>query len=269
VPPDGTARLAEDRLELVRSTALAAKDGVPSVAASPVVPPHHFALGFAFGVRHTRFIDPGLRVANASGDLTGILRASYGFAPRWQAVLPLAVARAGGNPDGWSWVHWGGLPVLGFTRTDLQGYSTIGAVGAGTDLSRAVSDNGALNFGASAVGPFRWSENVARQDPTTWVVLATIGYSHQLADLVTFNLAVGATGNALFNGDLPTLGLRQPSFDPALAIGSLQRRGLLPQPLIRINVDRNFTIDAYAALAYSFASRIITETYMGGASVFW
>jgi hypothetical protein len=90
-----------------------------------------------------------------------------------------------------------------------------------------------------------------------------------LGDVVTFNLAVGTTANALYEGDSPTFGLRQPSLDPTVAIGSLQRRGLLPQPLIRIHLDRNFTIDAYAALAYAFASRTITETYMGGASVYW
>jgi hypothetical protein len=109
----------------------------------------------------------------------------------------------------------------------------------------------------------------SRQAPTTWGLSATVGLTYHLADVVTFNLSAGGSGNALFQGELPSFGLREPSFDPLVAIGSLQRRGLLPQPLIRVDVSDGFAIDVYAAVAYGFASRTVTETYMAGASWFW
>ena len=86
---------------------------------------------------------------------------------------------------------------------------------------------------------------------------------------MTFNVAVAAAGNAISENGLPTVGLRQPSFDPLVAIGSLQRRGLLPQPLIRVELDEALALDVYAVVAYALASRTVTETYLAGASWFW
>jgi hypothetical protein len=285
IPVNGEARIGEQRLELIRPAVLTSKGGVPRIAAAAVIPPHHWALGFAFGVRHARVMDPGLRVSDESGDLTGILRAIHGLAPGWQAVLPLAVARAGGRPGSWEWVLWGGLPVLGASHDGRTGAIVNGALGSGLDLRRPLGRNGDLDLGLSALGTFRWTGQSidgcqdgtdpcvpplpSRQPPTTWTVQVTVGYTHRLADVVTFNLAVGAAGNAFNDGGLPTFGLREPSLAPVVAVGSLQRRGLLPQPLIRVDLDEHLALDVYAAFSYEIASRTITETYMAGASWFW
>lgn len=288
VPADGQARLNEDQLQLVRPSALAAKDAVPRIDTAPVVPPGHFGLGFNFGVRHARVMDPGLRLTNAAGDIAGILRAAYGFAPDWHAVLPLAVAHAARWDDDWQSVFWAGLPVLGAARENLRGTIVNGAVGAGFDFQRAAGGGGDLNWGLSVLGAFAWVEHPvesclvglgppsqctpvepASSPPDTWTVQLTAGYTHRLADVVTLNLAVGVAGNAVASGDLPTLGWREPSFDPLLAIGALQRRGLLPQPLIRVDVSDTMALDVYAAVAYQLATRTITESYLGGASWAW
>jgi hypothetical protein len=285
VPADGQARLGEERLELVRPASLAAKDGVPRLEAAAVVPAHHWAFALAFGVRHARVIDPGLRLSDENGDLTGILRVSYGFAPGWHAVLPLALARAGGQPGAWEWVVWGGLPVLGVTHDQQEGVVLTGPLGGGLDLRRPLGRSSALNLGASALGNFRWTGSAVdrcqeagsictpgmsgRQAPTTWLVQLTAGTTLRLGEAVTFNLAVGAAANALSDGDLPSVGLRAPSFDPLVAVGSLQRRGLMPQPLIRVHLDDAWALDVYAAVAYAFASSTTTETYMAGASWYW
>ncbi len=285
IPIDGQTRLAEERLELVRPATLATKDGMPRLAAAAVVPPNHWAFAFAFGVRHARVIDPGLRLSNPSGDLTGILRATYGFAPGWHAALPLAVAHAGGQPKAWEWVLWGGLPVLGASHAEREETIVIGALGGGIDLRHRLGQSGTFNLGTSALGNFRWTARSidrcqdvpdpcapalpSRQAPSTWIAQVTAGYTHRLADVVTFNVAVGAAGNAAFEGGLPTVGLREPSFDPLVAIGSLQRRGLLPQPLIRVDLEEALALDVYAVVAYAPASRTVTETYMAGASWFW
>ena len=121
IPADGQARLSEEQLQLVRAAALGAKDALPRIDAAPVVPLGHWAFAFNFGVRHARVMDPGLRLTNQAGDVVGILRTAYGFAPDWHAVLPLAVAHAGRWGDDWQWVLWGGLPVLGVARSDQPG----------------------------------------------------------------------------------------------------------------------------------------------------
>jgi len=286
VPVDGEVRLAESGLELVRPAVLAAKNvGVVGGAPPAVVPVGHVGLDLAFGVRHARVVDPGLRVSNESGDLTGILRGAVGFAPGWHAVLPAAVARAGGVPGGWEWIAWGGLPVLGASRSDAVGAIVVGALGAGLDLRRGLGAATTFNLGASGLGSFRWVSRPAgpchfalgdcpppppdRQAPTTWIAQLTAGFSREVGGIVTFDLAVGAAGNALFEGAFPTLGLRDASFDPLVAIGSLQRRGLRPLPLVRVQVTDSLALDVYAVVAYALASRTVTETYMGGASWLW
>jgi hypothetical protein len=287
VPPDGQAHLSEEQLLLARPSGLAAKDAVPRIDSAPVVPPGHWALAFNFGVRHARVMDPGLRLTNESGDILGILRAAYGFAPDWHAVLPLAVAHAGRWNDDWRWVAWGGLPVLGARRDNQSGTVITGALGAGFDFQRAVGTGGDLDWGMSVLGAFNRVEHqvesclvIAPPDhctplvptnfpPDTWTVQLTAGYTHRLAEVVTLNLAVAVAGNALASGDLPTLGWREPSFDPLVAIGAVQRRGLLPQPLIRVDVSETMALDVYAAVAYQLATRTITESYLGGASWAW
>lgn len=289
VPADGQARLSEEELQLVHRSELVAKDALPRIDSPPVVPPGQWAFAFNFGVRHARVMDPGLRLTNEAGDLAGILRVAYGFAPDWHAVLPLAAAHAGRFDDDWSWVLWGGLPVLGVARGAQAGTIVNAALGAGFDFQRTVGSHGDFTWGASALGAFFWRQHppeivliacagppatCAGPEPSspssnTWTVQVTAGYTHRLANIVTLSLAVAAAGNAVANGDLPTLGWREHSFDPLVAIGALQRRALLPQPLIRVDVSETMALDVYAAVAYQLATRTITESYLGGASWVW
>jgi hypothetical protein len=279
--------LSEDQLQLVRPSELVAKDAVPRVDTAPVVPPGHWAFAFNFGVRHARVMDPGLRLTNQAGDIAGILRAAYGFAPDWHAVLPLAVAHAGRWGDDWQWVAWGGVPVLGAARGGVNGTIVSGALGAGFDFQRAARTGGDLDWGLSVLGAFSWVEHstvvclvasapdrctplvASKFPPDPWTVQLTAGYTHRIGDVVTLNLAVAVAGNAVANGDLPTVGWRESSFDPLFAIGSVQRRGLLPQPLIRIDASETMALDVYVAVAYQPAARTITESYLGGASWAW
>jgi len=287
IPADGQARLSEDQLQLVRPSELVAKDAAPRVDAAPVLPPGHAAFAFNFGVRHARVMDPGLRLTNQAGDIVGILRAAYGFAPDWHAVLPLALAHAGRWDDDWQWVAWAGVPVLGASRGGDPRTLVSGAAGAGFDFQRAVNRAGDLTWGLSVLGAFSWRQHPLQTaivdcvpnvpcpqpeqswfPPDTWTVQLTAGYTHRLAD-VTFNLAVAVAGNAVASGNRPTIGWREPSFDPLVAIGALQRPGLLPRPLIRINLSESMALDVYAAVAYQPATRTISESYLGGASWAW
>jgi hypothetical protein len=287
VAADSQARLREDQLELVRPSELVAKDAVPRIDTAPVVPPGHLALAFNFGVRHARVMDPGLRVTNQAGDIAGILRAAYGFASDWHAVLPLALAHAGRWDDDWQWVIWGGVPVLGAARGGDAGTVVSGAVGAGFDFQRAIGRAGDLTWGLSLLGAFSWRQHPLQTTivdcipnvpcpqpeqswfpPETWTAQLTAGYTHRLAN-VTLNLAVAVAGNVAVSGDWPTVGWRDPSFDPLVAVGALQRPGLLPQPLIRVDVSETMALDVYAAVAYQPATRAITESYLGGASWAW
>jgi hypothetical protein len=285
VPAAGQTRLGEARLELVRPAVLAAKDGLPRASTALVVPPGRWDLSFALGVRHARVIDPGVRFGDAAGDFTGLLRASYGIAPRFHLSLPLALAYLGGGGGAWQWVGWGGVPVLGTTRTDVEGAIVNGLLGAGVDLRRGLGGPGAINLGANALGTFRWAARAlercgrtrtpcapalpGNQTPRTWTLQATAGYTHAVGDTVTFNLALGLAGNALFDGGAASVGLRSPSFDPIHSIGSVQRRGLRQQPLFRVHVGETLAIDAHVAVTYAFATRIWAETYMGGLSWMW
>jgi hypothetical protein len=285
VPADGETRVAEARLELVRPAALAAKDGLPRVTATAIVPPGHWDFALALGVRHARGIDPGLRFGDVQGDYAGIVRATYGLAPGWHFALPLAVAHGGRAAAGWEWVAWGGLPVLGASHADDEGAIVNGVLGAGIDFRHPVGGPGALNLGANALGSFRWAasplERCAHskspctpalpgdQPPSTWTLQMTAGYSHTVGDAVTFNLAAGVAGNGLFDGAWSTVGWREPTFDPVIAFGSVQRRGLRQQPLIRIHLDDALALDVHVVVAYAFAARTLAETYMGGVSWLW
>lgn len=292
IPVDRGTQLGEEQLELVRPAPLGVKGDMPRLSAYAVLPPGAWHVGLSFGVRHARVIDPGLRLGTASGDLTAVMRAVFGLAPGWHLALPLAVARAGAGARarsagaGPEWVLWGGLPVLGATRAAAEGAVITGVLGAGADLRVPFAASSAFNLGAGALGSFRWSQHLAaacdpaagpcppapppgRQTPSTWVVQLTAGLSHNLGDAVTFNLAAGVAANALATGELPSIGWREPSLDPLLALGSLQRRGLLPLPLIRVHLGETLALDVHVVVAYALGSRALTETYMAGASWFW
>jgi hypothetical protein len=58
-------------------------------------------------------------------------------------------------------------------------------------------------------------------------------------------------------GDDPRGGL-------VLGVGSIQRRGLRPLPLVRVYLGDRLTVDGHFAVAYLPATKKVVETYLAG-----
>jgi Caspase domain len=271
VPKDGEVVFREQSLALVKPTFLGSK-GMAAATATLLVPPGRWEVGLVVGVRHARVIDPGVRYVSGAGDLAGVFRAVHGLAPRWQLALPLALAYEGGAPDGWQWSPWAGLPALGTSHTEAAGAVATVVVGAGLDVGRAVSTRVKLGASAALLGIYDWtlgpppacdaSSNGCPSPPPrrgSELAQAAAGLSFRPVDGVSlgFGLSLAST--------LHTAGAAVGS-DRIVAVGSVLRQGLRPQPLVRVQLGEALTLDLHVVVSYAFATGTLAETYLGGAS---
>jgi hypothetical protein len=52
-------------------------------------------------------------------------------------------------------------------------------------------------------------------------------------------------------------------------MGSVQRRGLLAMPLVRIRLASDLSVDGHVAVAYVAAERGFEDTYLAGFTRIW
>jgi hypothetical protein len=228
-------------------------------------------LQVAGGVRHAPVIDPGLRLGEGGPGAVGILRASYGIGRGWQLMAPLAVAYGAGDPAAWQWVAWAGAPVLGLGRSDAAGTIVTGLGGGGLDLRRRAGSAATFNASASALGAYSWTSHTAtaaagpgRHAFETWSLQLSGGFTLYVSDAVSLSLGVVGGHNLFQGGALASLD--DAGSGLVLGVGSIQRVGLRPLPLVRVHLGDRFTLDGHVAVAYLPATRAVVETYLAGAT---
>ena len=119
-----------------------------------------------------------------------------------------------------------------------------------------------MNASLAALSPFElgteWSKTLTTQ--------SSLGITETVPNAVSFNLGLACTVNLLESGSF-----RAGSFDSAergivFALGSVQRAGLRPLPLIHVPIGGGWGVAAHAVAAYLPAARGWVETYLAGVS---
>jgi hypothetical protein len=270
--PERSVTVRESELEPAPSVALAAKGAGERALAAPIVAARSVELSLALGVRHAPVIDPGLRVGVGGEGAIGLLRASVGLGGGWQLMAPLAVALGAGSGQPWDWVAWAGAPVLSINRSDAEGTAFAGLVGGGLDARRRLGTQTTFNASATVLGAYTWTTRVpdaavmasSRRGVDTWSVQLSGGLTRYVSDSVSLSLGFSAAHNLAFHGDLAPWDAEDPRGGVVLGIGSLQRRGLRPLPLVRVYLSDKLAIDGHVAVAYLPATNAVVETYLAG-----
>ncbi len=216
----------------------------------------------ALGVRHAPVIDPGLRAGAADGRGVVLLRLSARITRHLWWAAPLALVFDGEQPATFDWFAWAGVPVLSGTHPDGKGYLFDGFLGAGFDARLRVSERHTFNASISELGAFEW----AHRSPETWSTQVTFGLSETIPDAVTFNVGAAASANLLIGGHFEAQPFDSAVRDAVFALGSVQRAGLRPLPLIHVPLGNGWGVDAYAVGAYVPSLRGWVETYLAGVS---
>lgn len=225
---------------------------------------HDFYGSVSAGVRHAPLIDPGLRVGASDGTGILLLRASVRLARRLWLNAPLALVFDAEHEDRLNYLVWAGAPVLGFTHQAVAGVNLRGFIGTGLDGRARLGEQLALNGSIAALGSFGWVEHGDATPPNTWTAQFTLGLSQQIAGTVTFNLGVAFALDPVVRGHWRDVPFDSVTRNAVLAIGSVQRSGLRPLPLIHIPLSPAWSIDAHVAVAYLPALHGWEETYTGG-----
>jgi hypothetical protein len=220
------------------------------------------------GVRHAPVIDPGLRVGAADGRGVVLLRGAARLTKRLWWAAPLALVFDAERPDSFDWLAWTGLPVLSGTHDTNDGYLLSGFVGAGVDARLRLSERHTLNASLSELGAFEWTEHASphRSWPETYTTQLTLGISETIPGAAIFDFGVGTSANLLIEGRFAAAAVDSSKRDVVIALGSVQRAGLRPLPLIHVPVGRGWGIDAYAVGAYLPSLKGWVETYLAGVS---
>jgi hypothetical protein len=89
------------------------------------------------------------------------------------------------------------------------------------------------------------------RSPDTWRGELSVGFSYTVLETVTFNVGVIYEQNLLFRGRLPQAS-KGYEREIAFAVGSVQRRGLRPLPLVQLHFDDRVSLDLNAAFGVLF-----------------
>jgi len=217
----------------------------------------------AAGVRHAPIIDPGLRAGAPDGTGVFLLRASARLARRWWLTAPLAAVFDPEASADMTYFVWAGAPVLAFAREANKGISLQGFTGAGADARYQQRARHTINANLAVLGSFVVTEG-ASPAPTTWTGQVGVGISETIPESVVFSLGASLTTTPLVEGRLSSAPLDSAERGTVIALGSVQRAGLRPLPLIRVLLDRAWSIDAIATAAYELAAKGWVETYLAG-----
>jgi hypothetical protein len=172
------------------------------------------------------------------------------------------------RPDALDWLAWAGVPVLSGSHDADDGYLLTGFVGAGVDARYRLGEHHTLNASLSELGSFEWTQRSSahRSWPETYTTQLTFGISETIPGAATFNFGLGTSANLLINGRFAAEPAASAQRDIVIALGSVQRAGLRPLPLIHVPVGSGFGIDAYAVGAYLPSLKGWVETYLAGVS---
>jgi hypothetical protein len=225
----------------------------------------HLFASAAFGVRHAPVIDPGLRVADADGDLVFALRFGARLARHLWLSAPLALTFDAERTGAFNWFAWAGIPTLALAKPEGTGVTLTGFTAFGLDARYLASERHTFNASFSELGAFSWAHG-NQEAPRTWTTQLTVGLSETIPGAVTFSVGAALGANLLFEGHVSSAALDDPERSAVLAFGSVQRAGLRPLPLIHVPLDDSWAIDAYAVGAYLPSKQGWVETYMAGVS---
>lgn len=221
----------------------------------------HFYASLAIGVRHAPVIDPGFRIGTQDGGGVFLLRAAARLARRLWWAAPLALVYDAERPTAFNWLAWGGAPVLALSHGSSD-YVVAGFVGLGFDARYRASERHLLNASLAELSPFEfdkaWSKTMTTQ--------ATLGLTEIVPDAVSFNLGFAFNMNLLADGNVSSGAFDSVERGIVLALGSVQRGGLRPLPLIHVPIGNGWGIDAHAVGAYVPAKHGWVETYLAGVS---
>ena len=216
----------------------------------------------AIGVRHAPVIDPGFRLGDESGRGVFLLRASARLTRNLWWTGPLALVVDAERSSAFNWFAWGGVPVLSGAHGSADGFVVTGFAGAGVDARYRLSERQILNASLAELSPFQidghWTKVLTTQ--------LTLGITVIVPDAVSFNLGTGLSLNVIENGRFGPAAFDSAPRGAVIAVGSVQRAGLRPLPLIHVPVGSGWGIDAYAVGAYLPAQKGWLETYLAGVS---
>lgn len=260
--PGTPAVLRESELEPTTRYAGRTKDVIAD--RSPSWTDQALYVSAAAGVRHAPIIDPGLRFGAADGSGVFLLRASVRLARHAWLTAPLAGVFDPELDGKLGYFVWAGAPVLG-GASENDTLTLRGFVGAGADARYRASERHTFNASVAALGAYTLAER-GSQAPNTWTLQFTLGLSETIPSAATFNLGAAVGANPLVAGSFagPELDAAPRGF--VIALGSVQRAGLRPLPLIHVPFAEAWAIDAHVSAAYVVAASGWVETYTAGVS---
>ncbi|MEL6545176.1 MAG: caspase family protein, partial [Myxococcota bacterium] len=164
----------------------------------------------------------------------GIPYVGFGY-DRWSiSLLQPILAYRGGVEGEFEWIPWGGL-----AGWNLSSLGDLYQFGSGSDFRLWTSPRSSVNFGFDLRTSVSSDPLIGRFE--RWFLTGSAGYSHTLADVVTFNFGIEAT-------QLYTFMDESDQRSPTLRLGSVQSRALRELPLIQVHLGDVFSIDGYAAV---------------------
>lgn len=277
------------------TTTLGERELQPSAGGNPVgkranvrpltlttLPAHAQEITAAVGILHTGSYS-GVAMSGSDRAFVAGANAPRGLTDRLQWIIPtLGFAYRAGTQGGLEWIPWGGIPSWNVMLSSVNDAVWFMArPGLGLDVRRWLGARSSLEAGVglsslmSIYTGRRWrpvgdSERVVDgQAPTSWRAKLSIGYTHTLADTVTFHIAFALEENLLLRGDLPDFSPRSRESALTLSFGSVQQIGLRRNPLLRVHLSDHFAFNLDAAVSHDFSRRRTRETYLVGASWFW
>jgi hypothetical protein len=260
-----TTYLKESELEPTRVQSSLSKGDSGPDAADITWKGERLYASLALGVRHAPNIDPGLRLGAADGNGVFMLRTSARLARAFWLSAPLALVADLEQSVASNAFLWGGLPVLSVSDEPENGVVARGFVGFGADARLRARARHVFNVNGAALGAIAWTRSEFIE-PNTWTAQLAAGISESIPSAVTFNFGVSVGLTVLSEGHFTSAAFASTERNAVLALGSVQRMGLRPLPLIHVPVSESWAIDAHAVAAYQPALRGWVETYTAAVS---
>ncbi|MCG5055120.1 MAG: caspase family protein [Myxococcales bacterium] len=221
-------------------------------------------LQIALGVRHAPVIDPGLRIANPTSGATALLRLSYGLSPRWHIALPLAVAYSAVLTPRFQTVGWLGVPVVGGARGGDGRLVVSTLAGLGSDFRWfGLPGFDAANLTVSLLSSGEW-QSAQQMELKAWTAVGTAGGSWNLRGVVTLNFGVALAKSFVRQGKSDGLSELWSRKGTVWAVGSVQRVGLRPLPLVGLRLTEVWSLEGHVTVAYLPDTERFEETYLVG-----
>lgn len=267
VEAGSSVRIEEEGLTLVGRSELAVKGALAEpLAIATTVPKGEFELRVETGVIHGD-LGPSIFFGGGQG-FTNSLAVNWGITDRlqWPIGLPTLAYRFGERGEV-EWVPWGGISNWGFAGGS-SGSVLLYELATGLDTRLWFGQHRSLNtslstFSNLATIPLGGGTQ-QRVSPDTWAARFSVGYSHTLYQLVTFNLGLAWSQNYVYEGKFPGRG----QDGGLIALGSVQAIGGRQLPLVEVHLARSFSLDGYASVGFDLHGNV-QDSYLGGLTWTW